>query len=187
MKSGPSNCVHHALKVYIYAYVDDLLTFGKEEDIQHVVSEVDSELLLEHTRQIHNFGDIVRVRGRFLQRACESIEMYELPEYYDSILDGYNVQKANSVNAPGASTLEADDSVEPISAEAHALYRRAVGKLQWQSPVRPDISYGVEELARRLIEPTKLHERKLKHLRRYIRGTMHYRLLIRSDYTIAPT
>ena len=89
-----------------------------------------------------------------LHRTREGLDMYELPEYYDSILEEYTHQKANSVNALGTSTLTVDDSVEPLSSEAHSIYRMAVGQLQWQSPIRPDISYIFEELARHLSEPT---------------------------------
>ena len=99
--------------------------------------------------------------------------MEELFVCYDSILDEYNLHTATSVNTPGASTLKADDSVELLSPQAHSRYMRAAKTLQWQSPVRPDINYSANELARYLTEPTTLHAKQIKHLLRYIRGTMH--------------
>ena len=48
------------------------------------------------------------------------MDLYELPEYYDSTLEEYGLQEASSVNAPGTSTLNAEDYVELLSTE-HTL------------------------------------------------------------------
>ena len=44
---------------------------------------------------------------------------------------------------------------------------------------RPGISYATKELARSLQEPTTADQQKLKHLLRYIKGTEHYKQIIR--------
>ena len=71
------------------------------------------------------------------------------------------------------------DQEQLLSAEEHAQYRRAVGKLQRMTYTRPDISYATKELARALQQPTTADQQKLKHLLRYIKGTKHYKQIIR--------
>ena len=65
----------------------------------------------------------------------------------------------------------------------HADYRRAVGKLQWLTYTRPDISFATKELARDLQQPTQQSLRKVKHLLRYLRGTQHYKMILRTTHT----
>ena len=48
-------------------------------------------------------------------------------------------------------------------------YRRTVGKLQWMTYTRPDISYATKELATALQAPTTADQQKLKHLLRYLK------------------
>ena len=62
----------------------------------------------------------------------------------------------------------------PLDQARHKLYRTAVGKLLWATPVRPDISFAVKELSRSLQAPTQQDEKQLKHLLRYLKGTLHF-------------
>ena len=71
------------------------------------------------------------------------------------------------------------DHEQALSVEEHAQYKRAVGKLQWVTYTRPDISYATEELARALQKPTTADQQKQKHLLRYIKETKHYKQIIR--------
>ena len=96
------------------------------------------------------------------------------------------LQRASFVDAPCTSSLRPDDSVELLSSEDHSKYRRTVGKLQWQSPIRPDISYAIKELARHLSAPTTHNEKCLKHLLRFPRGTLDFKYLVQTDYNLSP-
>ena len=58
-------------------------------------------------------------------------------------------------------------------AEAHENYRAAVGGLLYASvSTRPDIAYATSVLSRAVSNPSPAHHRALKHLLRYIRGTV---------------
>ena len=120
--------------------------------------DISKDLLLKHTGQLHDTGDTVNMLGMMLQRRSDGIMIYESAEYYTPIVQDNGLHKANSVNAPGTSTPRPDDSVELLSSDGHSKYRRTVGKLQWQSPIRPDISYATKELARHLTAPTTRNE-----------------------------
>ena len=62
-------------------------------------------------------------------------------------------------------------------------YGRAVGKLQWLTYTRPDISVATKELARDLQQPTQHSLRKVKHLLRCLRGTQRYKMILRTMHT----
>ena len=44
----------------------------------------------------------------------------------------------------------------------------------WATPVRPDISFAVKELSRSLQSPTQQNEKELKHVLRYLKGSLQY-------------
>ena len=59
------------------------------------------------------------------------------------------------------------------------MYRKIVGMLQWIAQLRVDCIFAIKELARSLHAPTVEDRAKLKHLLRYIKGTLHYRFVLR--------
>ena len=74
----------------------------------------------------------------------------------------------------GLSDDPADPINQPLDPARHKLYRTAVGKLLWATPVRPDISFAVKELSRSLQSPTQQNEKQLKHVLRYLKGSLQY-------------
>ena len=102
-------------------------------------------------------------------------------EYTSDLLAEMNLSNSKPASAPGTSALKAAtaEQDQQLLADEHAQYRRAVGKLQWMTYTRPDISYATKELARALQQPTASDQQKLKHLLRYINGTKHYKQVIR--------
>ena len=74
----------------------------------------------------------------------------------------------------GLSEDPGDPVNQPLDPTRHKLYRTAVGKLLWATPVRPDISFAVKELSRSLQSPTQQNEKQLKHVLRYLRGSLQY-------------
>jgi hypothetical protein len=77
-----------------------------------------------------------------------------------------------------------NDGDSPLDEHEHKIYRQSVGRLQWLVPIRPDICYSVKELARGLAHPTIEDQSKLKHLLRYLKGTLDYRFVIRPQYSL---
>ena len=110
-------------------------------------------------------------------------------KYIEDLLELYSMNKANSVNTTGSSSLKRiEDADVALDAKAHSLFRTAVGKLLWLAFVRPDCSYAVKELSRDVKGPTIESLAKLKHLLRYLAGSKGYVLRIKptdmlSDWT----
>ena len=68
-----------------------------------------------------------------------------------------------------------------IGKERHQAYRAACGKLQYASPRRPDVLYTLKELGRQLQNPRECDWKLLKHLCRYLKGTLDLALVMRSN------
>eukprot|EP00971_Amphidinium_carterae_P115944 2296688-Amphidinium_carterae.1 len=58
------------------------------------------------------------------------------------------------------------------------MYKTAVGQLLWVSQLRADIAFAVKELSRSLQQPDNEDLKNLKQLLRYIKGTIHYKVIL---------
>ena len=90
----------------------------------------------------------------------------------------YGMESAKTTSTTGDKLGQSDGPGDPLNhpldQARHKLYRTAVGKLLWATPVRPDISFAVKELSRCLQAPTQQDEKQLKHLLRYLKESLHF-------------
>jgi hypothetical protein len=56
------------------------------------------------------------------------------------------------------------------------MYRQLIGSLMYLTHTRPDIQYVVNALSRFMCEPKRIHMVAVKHILRYVRGTIAYGL-----------
>ena len=87
-------------------------------------------------------------------------------------MDQLGLKGAKAVATPGTkeegtTTNDCEQELEP---EQASLYRAITARCNYISPDRPDISYTVKELARRMSKPTRGDWLKLKRLGRYLVG-----------------
>jgi len=166
--------------IYLLAYVDDLLIIGPLEFIKDFVIELGKRLLIKCTGNLDQEGSRVRFLGRILIRRGDSIVLEIDPDYFQPDLEHYGLSKCKPSNTPGSNELKrVANGDEPLDAQAHRRFRQAVGKLQWIAQLRVDLMYAIKELARALHAPCFEDLAKLKHLLRYIKGTLHYRFVLR--------
>ena len=165
---------------FVLVYVDDLLFLGEEQTVNKLFKAIQQQLLLRPTGTLST-GNTVAFLGRNITNRGDYYEISLADEYVTTLLTETNLQDSKPAPAPGTSALKTAtaDHDQPLSTEEHAQYRRAVGKLQWMTYTRPDISYATKELARALQQPTTADQQKLKHLLRYIKGTKDYKQIIR--------
>ena len=165
---------------FVLVYVDDLLFLGEEQTVNKLFKAIQQQLLLRPTGTLST-GNTVAFLGRNITNRGDYYEISLADEYVTTLLKETNLQDSKPAPAPGTSALKTAtaDHDQPLSTEEHAQYRRAVGKLQWMTYTRPDISYATKELARALQQPTTADQQKLKHLLRYIKGTKDYKQIIR--------
>ena len=87
-----------------------------------------------------------------------SISLHLPTAYYQKLFKLYGLESAKPASTTGDKLGLNDDPNDPankaLDPERHRLYRTAVGKLLWATPVRPDISFATKELSRHLASPT---------------------------------
>jgi hypothetical protein len=183
--TDPNIYVDPVKQVYIIAYVDDIMCFGEKQHIESLITELQKRVLLKVTGHLVP-GESLNFLGRSLHHNGDGVTFTGLQGYILDLLKEHNLDKCKPATTPGSSALNRmRDGGDSVTTEEHRVYRRAVGKLQWLAPIRPDICYSTKELARGLASPTKEHLAQLKHLLRYLRGTIDYCMQIRPDTTIA--
>ena len=186
MKSDPNLYVRSMKKLYVLAYVDDLMFFGSKPDIDLCVQDLQKDLLLKMTGTLTE-GQTVTFLGREIRRTADSCELYMKPEYIDSMLQLYSMSACKPVAAPlPARTLCEKLRRRRLSAEDQKRYRRVVGQLLWLCNARPDIMFAVKELSRGLSAPTSEHMCKVKHILRFLAGTKHFTQQLRPTLTLSP-
>ena len=185
MKSDPNLYVHNTKQLYVLAYVDDLMFFGSEADVSALVQDLQKDLLLKMTGTLNENQSVIFL-GRNLKRTSTFISVGMSPAYIDNMLELYGLKQCRSSLAPGTDTLRKQLDSEPLSAEDHKRFRRAVGQLLWLSSVRPDIMFATKELSRGLSAPTSQHESKAKHLLRYLSGTRDFAQRLQPTLSLSP-
>ena len=183
-KSDPNLYCDESGKLYVLAYVDDLLVVGTDETRKEFMSRLSEEVLLKGTGQLvpgteHTF------LGRRLRHNGDSIDVCMSQTYIDSILDLYGMKNAKQVAPTGSVTIVKNVSDTPLSPEEHSAYRTAVGKLLWLALIRGDIAYATKELSRDVTAPTMQSVAKFKHLLRYLIGTKMCVLRLRPSYQLS--
>ena len=69
--------------------------------------------------------------------------------------------------------LLSDASSESVDA---TMYRQIIGSLMYLTNTRPYICFAVNTLSQLLTDPRNVHLIAAKHILRYLRGTVDYRL-----------
>ena len=89
--------------------------------------------------KVRTEGSERRFLGRRMKHNGDSIDVSISPPYIGNLLDLDGTQEAKCVQIAGSVTVSRTVSEEPLSKEAHNLYRTAVGKLPWLALNRGDI------------------------------------------------
>ena len=183
-KSDPNLYCHESGRLYVPAYVDDLLVVGADEMRKSFMSQLSEEVLLKETGQLVPGSEHTFLGGR-LRHNGDSIDVCMSQKYIDAILELCGMKDAKPVATTGTVTINKTVPDTPLSPEEHKVYRTAVGKLLWLALVRGDIAYATKELSRDVTAPTMQSVAKCKHLLRYLIGTRMCVLRLRPSYQLA--
>ena len=147
MKSDPNLYVNKTKRLYVLAYVDDLMFFGCKPDADDLISILRKELILKITGELTE-GSQVTLLGRNIRRTGDFIELSMSESYVENIVKELDLLNAKPALTPGTDTLKTKGVSEPLSKDEHKRYRRLVGQLLWLCNVRCDIMFAVKELSR---------------------------------------
>ena len=149
-------------------YVDDLLLLGINTP---VLQEVKRKLMNRFT--MTDMGDVSLVLGMQISRDRKAGTLAISQEHYTkSILARFSMTGCNPVHTTGAGaglSIDQPDELllDPTGTE---LYQSITGSLMFLSQCTCyDITYSVNQLARAMSKPSKLHTTAAKHLLRYLK------------------
>eukprot|EP00438_Fugacium_kawagutii_P000228 Skav212273 [mRNA] locus=scaffold732:198163:199647:- [translate_table: standard] len=115
-KSDPNLYVHKTKKLYVLAYVDDLMVFGSDEDVKQLYADLSKDLLVKQTGELSE-GNTVTFLGRQIKRNSDSIELFMKPEYVDNMLEAMDMKTCKPTNLPGG-TFKSKETPQPLGLSA---------------------------------------------------------------------
>ena len=172
----------------VLMYVDDLLVVGDDRNIQKLVDELSKKLRLKVTGKLEE--DRIRFLGKVIEKEEDgTIALYMEKEYYEGMMNLYPGGKESQAT-PNLFQLydrDREEDRKPLSPEAAATFRTALGKLGWVAQSRPDLCWLCSMLARGQSQPLAVHETAMRASIRYIRSVADRKLKFRSyEYSGPP-
>ena len=160
--------------VVLICYVDDVLVATPKEASYKIVFD----LLAKHVK-IRETGRIplasakdgsLRFLGRTISRKAGDAALYLSvdPDYMDECFREFGIEKGSTTFPDIRPAIEETIDQEPISAEAHARFRRILGRLSWMCQTRLDLLVLVGLLSTGQASPKPGHEKALRMVLRYL-------------------
>ena len=183
-KNKADPCIFMGEKLLVMTYVDDLLIVGEKQEQESFLAKLSAQFPLKHQRKLDAKTPLTFL-GKLVEYNAQehSISLHLPTAYYLKLFKLYGMEQAKPSSTTGDKLGLSDDPGDPINQPLdparHKLYRTAVGKLLWATPVRPDVSFAVKELSRSLQSPTQQNEKQLKHVLRYLKGSLQYTTCLR--------
>ena len=164
----------------IGVYVDDIILAGKGNKKMKEVKEA-----LAKQFDIKDMGRLHYFLGMKILQDDQSGDVWiGQPAYTESFLKKFGMFESKPVSTPvdtRTKLLKATDEDQCVDQQ---LYQSAVGSLLYLSVgTRPDITYSVSTMARFSAKPTKQRWTALKRIMRYLKGTIDFGILFRSQGT----
>jgi len=155
---------HMAVSICVLVYVHDIIITGNHPKvIKFFISSLAARFSLKDLGYLNYFlgVDVKHIPdGLILSQS----------KYILDILSELDMENCKGVSTPMCSTvpLRVADGSPHIDA---TRYRRTIGKLQYLSLTRPDISYTVNKLSQFMHVPTDEHWKVVKRVLRYLKET----------------
>ena len=155
----------------IVVWVDDLIIGAKNDELKNEIKD-----MLKSRFRMKDLGDLTYFLGIEFSRASNglSIKMSQA-HYTQKLLAKYGMIDSRSRSTP------CEVKPEIINGDPHPMnfkYREIVGSLIYlMTCTRPDISWTVTRLSQKLESPGPVEWVMLKHVLRYLKGSMDYGLL----------
>jgi hypothetical protein len=130
---------------------------------------------------LKDLGDLHYFLGIEVKRLDDGLVMSQT-WYATDVLKRAGMDKSKAVDTPLAVSekLSATEGTS-LGSDDSTRYRSLVRALQYLTLTRPDISYVVNKVCQYLHAPTTLHWSTVKIILRYVKGTLHLGLKIRSQ------
>ena len=171
------------IRIIIPVFIDDMTIAAKSKDaIDKVIGELKLHFKLRELGPTSWLLGVEIIRNRSTRTLSLSQRQYIL-----SLLNRFKLSDVNPVSTPMDPSIKLSSDMCPTSSkdleEMKSIpYLQAVGALMYLAiSTRPDISYAVGVLARFNKNPGMAHWKAVKHLFRYLKGTLNYKLTYSPD------
>ena len=157
----------------IAVYVDDLNLIGTPEELQQAIDYLKKEF------EVKDLGKTRYCLGLQIEHLEDGIFIHQ-STYTQKVLKRFYMDKSHPLSIPMVvRSLNVDkDPFRPVDENEELLgpevpYLSAIGALMYlANNTRPDISFAVNLLARFSSSPTRRHWNGIKHIFRYLQGTI---------------
>lgn len=183
----PCIYLHHEangqLDVIVALYVDDIIIISNP----HGNALQQTKQILSNEFNMKDEGELSWYVGIKINQDHENntISMSQRA-YTETVLERFNMQDCAPVAVPMMEKVSHAQCPGEGSSEQREMtkvpYRKAIGCLLYLSTcTRPDIALAVSKLAKYVQNPGRVHWQALKHLMRYLKGTLDYGLRYTSN------
>ena len=158
----------------IAVYVDDIIIAGKTNE-----RIVESKAALADRFDVKDMGELHYFLGvKIIQDHRKGTIWMGQPLYTENLISNFNMQDAKTCKIPVNPSIKLTKSNDDSTCIDMEQYQSGVGKLIYLSTrTRPDIAYAVSSVAKFTSRPTQQHWTAVKHILRYLTGTINYGLL----------
>lgn len=145
--------------------MDDLvITGGSDQTIEDFKKQMRSKFCMT------DLGLLSYYQGIEVRQSAEGITLCQ-SGYATRILEKMGMSDCNATHVPMEPRLKLSkaskvEEVDPTE------YKSVVGSLRYLLHTRPDLSFSVGFVSRFMERPTKEHLTSLKHILRYVKGTL---------------
>lgn len=144
-------------------FVDDMIIAGEAERVRHIKDQLMSEYRMK------DLGRPSLILGIKVDHSVGSTSISQR-QYTENLLATFGMSECKPAATPIPANLGSEFE-DTTACDLH-LYQQAIGSLIYLSnSTRPDISYAVGLLARKMANPTEGDWKMVKHVLRYLRGT----------------
>ncbi|XP_021730460.1 uncharacterized protein LOC110697390 [Chenopodium quinoa] len=154
-------------------YIDDIIVTGSDE-----LEICKLKVHLDAVFSIKNLGKLSYFLGMEIGYMDTGITMSQ-KKFTKELLKEAGVQEDKTAVTPLPVNLKLQ-ATEGELYDDPSKYRCLVGKLNFLTHTRPDLSYTVQHLSQLLQEPRMPHFRALHHTLKYINGTIGQGILLRN-------
>ncbi|KAL3634979.1 hypothetical protein CASFOL_022033 [Castilleja foliolosa] len=188
-KSKYDNCVYlngkssWNSKIILLLYVDDILIVAKRRDL---VDELKDKLKSEF--EMKDMGQASKILGIEITRHRKAREVIlSQHRYLSKVLEKYGMLEAKAVTSPLGAQFKLKSDQSPKSKEEceemQVLpYANVIGSIMYAMVcTRPDLAFALSILSRFMGNPGKTHWQAAKWFLRYVKGSLHTRLVYRQS------
>ena len=168
-------------QLVIMRFQGELLIGGSQLEQECFINKLSAMDLLQQTTQLDSNTPVI-FRNMTLEynKLEHSISLHMPMAFYMHLLRRHSLEHEPPTNLPQEELAQeaSRQNKQVLDAKQCKLYQKTVGQLVWLKTCRPDTSLAVEQLSLSFDNPTAHSQAQLFCLLRYLKGTMHYSLVL---------